>query len=212
MAFNNVPVNGWPQIKDLEKLDAIAQQIQNMPTFTSNDKAFLEDLPAYPATDGKKALMATTTSGETSLSYEEIEDELPADPVSDGVRVLTATTTGGVTTLSYEEASSGTPDYSTTEQATGQKWIDGKDIYFKTVVPVEELTLTSQTWTATGESGAGISTILNAFGVDANGSYFTFNATPDVSSTGYIGFLQTRSQNITITKFVIFYTKTESEV
>lgn len=29
-------------------------------------------------------------------------------------------------------AEGGLPDYSTTEQKTGQKWIDGKDIYFKT--------------------------------------------------------------------------------
>ena len=43
MAFNNVPVNGWPQIKDLEKLDAIAQQIENMPTYTSADRAFLDE-------------------------------------------------------------------------------------------------------------------------------------------------------------------------
>ena len=33
----------------------------------------------------------------------------------------------------YTEGSGGLPDYSTTEQKTGQKWIDGKDIYFKTV-------------------------------------------------------------------------------
>lgn len=97
--------------------------------------------------------------------------------------------------------------YSTTEQATGQKWVDGKDIYFKTVVPAEELTLASQTWTSSGVSGADISSIVNAFGNDANGSFFNLNATPDVSGTGNIGFLQTRSQNITITKFVIFYTK-----
>lgn len=70
MAFNNVPVNGWPQIKDLEKLDDIAQQIENMPTFTSDDKAFLEDLPSYPDTDGKKVLTATTTSKTTVLSWE----------------------------------------------------------------------------------------------------------------------------------------------
>lgn len=99
--------------------------------------------------------------------------------------------------------------YSTTEQATGQKWIDGKDIYFKTVELAEELTITSQTWTSTGVSGSDISTIINAFGNDANGSFFNLNATPDVSSTGNVGFLQTRSQSISITKFVLFYTKSE---
>ena len=32
----------------------------------------------------------------------------------------------------YTEGSVGLPDYSTTEQKTGRKWIDGKDIYFRT--------------------------------------------------------------------------------
>ena len=49
MAFNNVPLNGWPQIKDLERLDALAKQIEDMPVYTSDDRAFLDkwerDLP-----------------------------------------------------------------------------------------------------------------------------------------------------------------------
>lgn len=57
----------------LAQLNEIAQKVDNMPTFTSNDRAFLEDLPGYPAVDGKKVLTATTESGETSLSYEEVE-------------------------------------------------------------------------------------------------------------------------------------------
>lgn len=129
MAFNNVPANGWPQIKDLEKLDALAKQIDNLPTFTSNDRAFLADLPAYPVTDGKKVLTATTDSGDTSLSYEEIESELPAEPSADGVKVLTATTESGETVLSWDDPAGGGLDYSTTEQNTGVKWIDGKNIY-----------------------------------------------------------------------------------
>ena len=32
----------------------------------------------------------------------------------------------------YTEGSGGLPNYSTTEQKTGRKWIDGKDIYVKT--------------------------------------------------------------------------------
>lgn len=133
MAFNNVPANGWPQIKQLEELDAIAKQIDNIPTFTSNDKAFLTDLPAYPDTDGSKVLTATTFSGETNLSYEEIPNELPEDPATDGTKVLTATTTSGETVLSWEDPASGGVNYSTTEQNTGLKWIDGKNIYQKTI-------------------------------------------------------------------------------
>lgn len=57
----------------LKALDAIAATIENLPTFTSNDRAFLEELPAFPTEDGTKVLTATTSSGETSLSYEEVE-------------------------------------------------------------------------------------------------------------------------------------------
>lgn len=47
----------------------------------------------------------------------------------------------------YTEGSGGLPDYSTTEQKTGQKWVDGKDIYCKTIYsavkldPVQDWTL-----------------------------------------------------------------------
>lgn len=163
MSFNNVPANGWPQIKDLEKLDAIASQIENMPTFTSNDRAFLEDLPAYPDTDGTKMLTATTSEGNTSLSYEDIPEELPADPQSDGTRVLTATTSSGSTVKSWEALLS-MPDYSDTEQKTGQKWIDGKDIYFRTFTG---LTITtSSTWQDTGINSGDMDTILGGLAID----------------------------------------------
>ena len=168
MAFNNVPVNGWPQIKDLEKLNEIASQIENMPTFTSDDKEFLEDLPAYPETDGTKMLTATTTSGNTSLSYEDIPEELPSDPQSDGTRVLTATTSSGTTVKSWE-AYQGMPNYSTTEQATGQKWIDGKDIYQKTEVFDTTIQLNPTSWT-TVTSGAGMDKLLSVMTVGGEGT------------------------------------------
>lgn len=100
-----IPPNGFPNVPSFADLDAIAKQIENMPTFTSDDRAFLSDLPSYPSEDGTKVLTATTTSGETSLSYEEVEN----------VNI----------------------NYSTEEQATGKKWIDGKDTYIKTISLVE---------------------------------------------------------------------------
>lgn len=103
-----IPPNGFPNVPSFADLDRIAKQIENMPTFTSDDRAFLSDLPSYPSEDGTKVLTATTKSGETSLSYEEVE--------------------------------SGMLDYSTEEQATGQKWIDGKEIYRKTFASVGSFT------------------------------------------------------------------------
>ena len=52
----------------------------------------------------------------------------------------------------YTEGSGGLPDYSTTEQKTGQKWIDGKDIYRKVFVfeNVVQSTATQQAHNITG--------------------------------------------------------------
>lgn len=201
MSWNNVPVNGWPQIKDLEKLDAIASQIENMPTFTSSDRAFLEDLPAYPDTDGAKMLTATTSEGNTSLSYEDIPEELPADPESDGTRVLTATTSSGSTVKSWE-AYQNNPDFSTTEQKTGQKWIDGKDIYFCTYTG---LTITtSGNWQDTGIDDSNMDTILGGIAIDDSKQSivcsFGFGTNPTVILRAYM------STNV-IKSITLYYTK-----
>ena len=51
----------------------------------------------------------------------------------------------------YAEGSGGLPDYSTTEQKTGQKWIDGKDIYCKTIYGAVKLDPV-QDWTVLDDS------------------------------------------------------------
>lgn len=76
MGYLNIPANGWPQLRDLEKLDKIAQQMGDLPTFTSNDRAFLEALPAMPTDEGKTVLTANTDNqGNTELMYETPEVE-----------------------------------------------------------------------------------------------------------------------------------------
>lgn len=202
MAFNNVPVNGWPQIKDLEKLDALANQIENMPTFTSNDKAFLENLPSYPSEDGKKALVATTSSGDTSLNYEELSD-LPADPETDGVRVLTATTSNGDTVKSWEMKNN--IDFSTTEHATGLKWIDGREIYSVTVDNTSDLVIQSNTWTDTSIVKGSIDLIIAVLGTSNGGS--TFPLAGDKGAT-YIRVNSWRNDTVSVRYITLFYTKT----
>lgn len=69
-----------------EKLDLIAQQVGDLPTFTSDDRAFLEKLPALPKAEGKTVLTAETDDqGETNLSYAapEVEGEDVAPEFSD---------------------------------------------------------------------------------------------------------------------------------
>lgn len=181
MAFNNVPVNGWPQIKDLEKLDALAKQIENMPTLTSSDRDWLDE-------------------------WEEALPELPADPQTDGTRVLTAITDDGETVKSWETPASGVLDYSETETLTGRKWIDGEDTYLKVITFEQVLTVASNTWTDTGVA-SGMEHIIDAGAVDTNGVYYSIFAAPNHGGQGNIGVLQTRSTQIGINSIIVEYTK-----
>lgn len=133
--LNTSPCNPYPINSELlNKINDVAKAIDNMPTFTSNDKAFLEELPAFPSEDGEKVLTATTSSGETILSYETPESELPANPSSDGVRVLTATTESGETVKSWETPQAGENQiFSTTPVEVG-KWVDNRTVK-RVVIP-----------------------------------------------------------------------------
>lgn len=63
----------------------------------------------------------------------------------------------------YTEGSGGLPDYSTTEQKTGQKWIDGKDIYFKVLdLSSNPIALQHDSWVSTTVSSTGIDKIIDS--------------------------------------------------
>ena len=105
------------------------------------------ELPATAETLGVVKVgdgLSVTEDGELSA-----DEQLPEEPAEDGVKVLTATTVAGVSTLSWEEPASAGVDYSTTEQNTGLKWIDGKDIYQKTFSTSNSFTI-GVDWTSTG--------------------------------------------------------------
>lgn len=73
MEAYQIHCGGKSLAEKLTELDAIAQQVGDLPTFTSDDRAFLEEVPAFPSEDGEKFLKATTADGETELSYSSIE-------------------------------------------------------------------------------------------------------------------------------------------
>lgn len=75
-------------------------------------------------------------------------------------------TEGGVLT-----ADGGVVDYSTTEQATGRKWIDGSTIYECVFVLASPLTV-GDDWVATGITIPNVTRIINAFGLRNNGATF----------------------------------------
>ena len=99
------------------------------------------------------------------------------------------------------------PNYSTTEQKTGQKWIDGKDIYFKVVNLLEVLTVPSQTWTDTGVDSSYIDTLIDAKFYDANSVNYTMNAAKLNGTTPHITVMQFRSSQIGINRMTLWYTK-----
>jgi hypothetical protein len=59
----------------------------------------------------------------------------------------------------YTEGSGGLPDYSTTEQKTGQKWIDGKDIYFRTIVYDTPFNIENKTWYTSSAEFVGVNLV-----------------------------------------------------
>lgn len=100
------------------------------------------------------------------------------------------------------------PNYSTTEQKTGQKWVDDKDIYFKVVNMSEVLTVPSQTWTDTGVDSSYIDTLVDAKFYDANSVNYTMNAAKLNGTTPHITVMQFRTTQIGINRMVLWYTKT----
>lgn len=105
-------------------------------------------------------------------------------------------------------------NYSTSEQKTGQKWIDGKDIYFRTFVvdnPTYDTTIVN--WDTTGLNFIDIEGVAER----SDGAYFPLNFSPSTSNRAnvYIGtpyngiYLEASISYGTITKvsIVTYYTK-----
>ena len=76
----------------------------------------------------------------------------------------------GITYAGGGGAGGGGVDYSTTEQKTGRKWIDGRDVWERTHEFTNALACTGQGWTDTGISNSGIALIINSRGTSASGT------------------------------------------
>lgn len=146
MAFNNVPVNGWPQIKQLGELDALAKKVDNMPVFSSTDRDWLDE-------------------------WENKLPELPADPETDGVKVLTATTESGETVKSWESPQAGENQiYSSEPVQIGH--VGNKPLYRIFVTFVTPIVSVDKSYTSTGIDAENIELILRGDGINADGTYY----------------------------------------
>lgn len=100
------------------------------------------------------------------------------------------------------------PNYSTTEQKTGQKWIDGKDIYFKTIVLDNVLSLpTASTWVDSGIDTTDVDFIVQAIVRDSSGVNFAVNVTKQLGETKHLGIMHFRNAQIDVQIITLFCTK-----
>lgn len=70
------------------------------------------------------------------------------------------------------------PAYSTEEVDTGRKWIDGKEIYEKTLVFETPVNISVSSIGSIGVSSAGIDTILKAFAINNDGTTTSLTLAP----------------------------------
>lgn len=98
---------------------------------------------------------------------------------------------------------SGLPNYSTTEQKTGQKWIDGKDIYRKVFDFSSAITVSHNSWTNTNEDTNGTK-FLSAWGIHPSGEVFSINASTD---NGKLLLMVNAYSSISLKTVIVEYTK-----
>lgn len=170
MAFNNIPPNGFPALPDVEDLEAVAKDVAGLKTSVTELAGDVSNLNSNKA---NQITIAPFFNSETAydpgdlvyyngLSYRCVnahEGDWDADDFA-------------ATTIANEIAAAqggGLPDYSTTEQETGQKWLDGKDIYQKTVVFETTTQINPTSWT-TITSGAGMDKLLSVMTVAGDGT------------------------------------------
>lgn len=99
-------------------------------------------------------------------------------------------------------------DYSTTEQATGQKWIDGKDVYVK-VFSGLSASLVKEQLVNTNEDISDIDEILFGFAKGNDG--VTSIMVSFYKIDDYLQLFAYQTGNV-ISEIILYYTKIESEV
>jgi len=106
----------------------------------------------------------------------------------------------------YSEGGSGLPDYSTTEQKTGQKWIDDKDVYRKVISFQNDLTVSNSSWTSTSEAISNISTLISVQGVYDDACYPLMGS---FDNSGVLSLIACRAtSSVDVKQIIVDYTKT----
>lgn len=96
-------------------------------------------------------------------------------------------------------------DYSTEEQLTGRRWVDGKPIYQKTIEFSDYISFNSNTWVSIDNSGL-YDTVISVYALD--NSYKTIYPLIANSDDGNLKGMQTRNVDTALQTFIVEYTKT----
>ena len=100
-------------------------------------------------------------------------------------------------------------DYSETEQLTGQKWIDGKEIYRKTIdLGVGGVTTPAQSWYTTDYDASSVDKIIDCKVSNDDGAFFGYyGAVKQTNANNKLGIYSTRSAQQIVRYITIDYTK-----
>ena len=188
MSFNTVPFNPFPPSSDQR-----------------GGGSFELPIAAADTLGGVKVGTGLSINAETGVLTNN-------NPTAYTLPIAAADTLGGVkvgTGLSINaetgvlSANSQIVDYSTTEQATGQKWIDGQDIYVCTFDQGSDVSIGSSSYTDTNIDASGIAKIIDVMGMQSNGTYKLINASCDST---YVKISSPFSTD-TVRYITLFYTK-----
>ena len=146
-----------------------------------------------------------TTYGIINMDFDQNESGLvPGYSAGDAGKILS--TNGWINQSSYTP-----PAYSTTEQKTGQKWIDGKDIYFKVIEGTGSFTTSDYFGSYSGSISPGFT--FDNIWLDRNMSYLITSGGVKEgflfmqNSNGTLNLFTCASRSNVDYKIVFYYTK-----
>ena len=128
--------------------------------------------------------------------------------LSTGTKIADFEIDGTPGELYAPQGGGGAIDYSTTEQNTGQKWIDGKPIYQITVELSTAITINANGWTNTTISKTNIDNIVSVTAGKKNNNFWGQVMGAINSSLDYLQIGNARNTSISVDFYTFQYTKT----
>lgn len=100
------------------------------------------------------------------------------------------------------------PDYSTTEHKTGRKWIDGKDIYERTVDLGQNVDISYTSWTEINADSTDVDLIVDVKGLNAGGTNYDIMLGKKVANHKFEAQTSRNNYTASLRYLTMQYTKT----